>query len=71
VELDYFLEAISKIIDADTFQKHEAEVAAIDVITRRISSTKQGEQCRDFLKYLSNLKKHFNACLGQLDALVT
>jgi hypothetical protein len=63
------LEAIQTIMAADLFTKHEQEVAAVDIITRKISSTKQGERCRDLLKYFSNLKKHFQSCLVQLDTL--
>ena len=42
----------------DLLHKRESEIDCIDRITRLISSTRQGEQCRDFLKIFSNLRRH-------------
>jgi len=63
-EMDHFLHAINEIIHADLINKHPVEIAQVEKITRVISSTRKGEQCRDVLRFISNLRKQFNECLG-------
>jgi len=52
---------------ADTLSKHKVEIEQVDKITRLISSSKQGECCRDFLRYFANLKTQFGTLLTGLD----
>jgi hypothetical protein len=59
-EIEHFLEAINEIVHADLVNKHQTEVEQVDRITRVISSARQGENCRDALRYISNLRKNFN-----------
>ena len=68
-EIEHFLEAINEIVHADQVNKHQIEVEQVDKITRVISSARQGENCRDALRYISNLRKHFNESLQAFEGL--
>jgi hypothetical protein len=70
-EMDHFLHSIDEIIHADPLKKHEVEIAEVEKITRVIKSADKGEQCRDVLRFISNLRKQFYECLTQLDSLTT
>lgn len=61
-EMDYLLHAVNEVIHADLVSKHSVEVSQIDKITRHVKG--KGEQCRDLLRYISNLRKSFIDCLG-------
>ena len=67
--IDHFLFAIKEIMQAESINKHPVEIEQIDLITRVISSTRQGEQCREVLRYIGNLRKQFNDCLSQLESV--
>lgn len=58
-EIEHFLDAINEIVHAEQVTKHQVEVEQVDKITRVISSARQGENCRDVLRYISNLRKNF------------
>jgi len=68
-EIEHLLEAINELVHADQLSKHQIEVEQVDKITRVISSAHQGENCRDVLRYISNLRKNFNESLQALEGI--
>jgi hypothetical protein len=46
-------------------------VSQSDAMMKLIKNSRQGECCRDFIKYLSNLKKNFTESSHALDKLYT
>jgi hypothetical protein len=45
------------------------QIDTCDKIIKMVKNPEQGECCRDFLKYLSNLKKNFTECSTALTNL--
>lgn len=65
--MDLFLCAINEIMHADLVSKHPVEIEQVNKILRVVP--KQGEQCRDVLRYISNLRKQFHDSLAALELL--
>lgn len=65
--MDEFLSAINEIMHADPISKHPVEVEQMNKIMK--IRFRQNEQCRDVLRYISNLRKQFHESLSELEKL--